>query len=960
MRKFVWEKITHKKWMCLCLLIGNILLIGVALCNPLYYHAALDRTLQSDLDKAVSSNTKYVNQISIIGQLKNNKESGLVSNVLFKGAYKDADKVCDTVEAEYGISALEKVMFTYFPGSKISDMDYAEVKDSDRFSVSHLTELKEHVDLVSGEWVSSSIDVNKPIDCVVSEHTMMSRGLMIGQKITLEQVVTAEENKPLTFKIVGIFAEKENDSYWMEDSSTYHSELFVSDEMYKYCKENVIFKGGNNILVRYHVLFDQSEMGDHNYKKLLNRANEMKSFFKGSSCTFNCGFKNTLVEYKRSRGSLRMIMMILEIPLFVLLAIFIYMVSSQMLSMEESEIAMLKSRGADRRQIISVYFMQSGILSLMAAVAGIPLSVFLSRMIGSANSFLQFVSRNNLKIRFSPDVLMFFVGAVAVSILVMVLPVIKLSRLTIVEQKQGRRKKKSSVWKRLWLDVILIAISLYGYYNFQEQKEALSMKVAEGGQMDALMLLSSSIFIMGFGLLAVRLLPKLVWVTFQLGKRFWKPELYASFLQIIRSSKKQEGIALFLVMTISLGIFNATTASTINDNQEEGIKFTRGSDIQIKEEWQSNYSNALYEHSKGSEVRITYAEQDYERYAKLSDKVDGMTRVFKNYGANVYLRSNSGTIAEDEGIDIIAIEPKSFGECCWYRNDLSKKHWYNYLNKLADNYNGILISKTMADDLDFKVGDKVDVNFQDELGRYEFEYSYGKIVGIVDYFPTMENEYAEYNKKDEVQKTNKYYMVMNFDYVMGSIKIHPYSIFIKTKDGNTDAVYDFVRGEGLKLEEFYDMPNELLISKNDPIFQATNGLLTIGFLVIMVLCVVGFLIYWILSIRSRELLFGIYRAMGLSRRELNKMLINEHIFSTLLAIVAGVFIGYYACILFVPVMEVTYLPGSRIIPLHMVFSLSNLSKLAVTVVLMVVFCIAVLMRLVSKLKIAKALKLGEE
>ena len=38
---------------------------------------------------------------------------------------------------------------------------------------------------------------------------------------------------------------------------------------------------------------------------------------------------------------------------------------------------------------------------------------------------------------------------------------------------------------------------------------------------------------------------------------------------------------------------------------------------------------------------------------------------------------------------------------------------------------------------------------------------------------------------------------------------------------------------------------ELIGKKNDPILQGTNGILTVGFVVVLLLCSVGFLIFWI-------------------------------------------------------------------------------------------------------------------
>ena len=57
--------------------------------------------------------------------------------------------------------------------------------------------------------------------------------------------------------------------------------------------------------------------------------------------------------------------------------------------------------------------------------------------------------------------------------------------------------------------------------------------------------------------------------------------------------------------------------------------------------------------------------------------------------------------------------------------------------------------------------------------------------------------------------------------------------------------------------------------------QGMNGALTLGFIIIMVMCIIGFLIYWILSIKSRTLQFGILRAMGMKFREILMMIVYE-------------------------------------------------------------------------------------
>lgn len=77
----------------------------------------------------------------------------------------------------------------------------------------------------------------------------------------------------------------------------------------------------------------------------------------------------------------------------------------------------------------------------------------------------------------------------------------------------------------------------------------------------------------------------------------------------------------------------------------------------------------------------------------------------------------------------------------------------------------------------------------------------------------------------------------------------------------------------------------------DPLLQGTNGVLTMSFIVMLVLCTAGYLIYWIMSIRAREMVFGVLRACGMHKGEIFKMLFMEQFFSGVCAVFAGIGIG---------------------------------------------------------------------
>ena len=186
-----------------------------------------------------------------------------------------------------------------------------------------------------------------------------------------------------------------------------------------------------------------------------------------------------------------------------------------------------------------------------------------------------------------------------------------------------------------------------------------------------------------------------------------------------------------------------------------------------------------------------------------------------------------------------------------------------------------------------------------------------------------------------------------------------YQVWIKAED-SSQFIYDYAEESGTQYALFQDAAAELIELKNDPIFQGTNGILTIGFICVLLLCITGFLIYWILSIQSRTLQFGIFRAMGMSMGEILTMLVNEQLFITGVSIAAGILVGILTSRLFIPLIQIAYTSADQMIPLEIVSARGDYVRLFVIIGLAILICMFILGWLISKIKISQALKLGED
>ena len=77
---------------------------------------------------------------------------------------------------------------------------------------------------------------------------------------------------------------------------------------------------------------------------------------------------------------------------------------------------------------------------------------------------------------------------------------------------------------------------------------------------------------------------------FMIGKKRWKPASYVSFMEIMKNGRKQQFIMLFLILTLSMGMFHATVARTISQNARENRNYLDGADLVLEEVWDTNAS----------------------------------------------------------------------------------------------------------------------------------------------------------------------------------------------------------------------------------------------------------------------------------------------------------------------------------------------------------------------------------
>ena len=229
----------------------------------------------------------------------------------------------------------------------------------------------------------------------------------------------------------------------------------------------------------------------------------------------------------------------------------------------------------------------------------------------------------------------------------------------------------------------------------------------------------------------------------------------------------------------------------------------------------------------------------------------------------------------------------------------------------------------------------------------------------MDYWPGFAPTKTEVAASGDIVHTNNYLIVASLAQLQLVYGTKPYEIWFNMDD-STQPLYDFLANRNVHLKAYRDVTADVIEMKNEPLFQGTNGILTANFSVVLLLCMVGFLIYWVLSIRSRELQFGIFRAMGMSMGEVLRMLLVEQVLISGTSIAIGVGVGLLVTRLYLPLIQIAYSTADQVLPLRLVTETGDYVKLFTVIGVMVVICMGVLAWLISRIRIAQALKLGED
>ena len=825
-------------------------------------------------------------------------------------------------------------------------------------SVGMVSSLEEHATLVEGNLPSAQL-VDERVEVLVNEDFANDLGLQSGEDYTIfERVKTelGEVRVEIPVRISGVWkATNPDDPFWFYSLSEFDSVLLTHPNAFT---EHILPALNNEVnLALWYLVMDGSGVKSSDVSRVIGRIfyTRQRVFNYLQGVRMDISPLEQLGAYQQKARNLSNFLYSFSVPLLGMVLSFISLVSAMAIQQRRSQIATLRSRGATAFQMMGMAAFEGSLLGLFSLLLGIPLAMAIAYSIGRTRSFLDFSANTHLSLRLPETAWQIGIVVMLFTLAAQVLPVLEASKHTIVTYKQERaRQVRPAWWQRAWLDVLLLIPTGYGIYLIKKPGGNIAGMPNDPFQNPLLMLLPA-LGIFGLTLILLRLLPRMMraiaWIT---GHTSGVGALLAA-RHLERMGSGFHAPLILLVFTLSLSTFTASMAQTLDQYLYDKNYYETGADLSLDETGEANVDLMAAAFGGGpSSAGSSSAQGQAQETELLADEPRWFFLPVSEHLKVPGIQAAARIGTTQARIDLpgrsvqgrfLGIDRVDFPQVSFWRDDFASQPLGALMNNLALTTEGALIPRSLFEEYAFRPGDAVDVTVYMLGESHKMEM---KIVGVFDLFPTW------YPNDGPLVVGNLDYLYEQFG---GEF---PYDVWVNTAPGaNYDGIVKGLEGLDIIILYWRVAEERLTTEQLRPERQGLFGLLSVGFLALAFLTVLGFFLYALFSFRSRFIELGMLRALGLSARQLVVYLAAELVFLLLMGLGVGTGLGVWASNLFIPILQMGSGPETQIPPFVIQIDWFSVFRIYILFALLFVTALGTLSALLLRMKIFQAIKLGE-
>jgi putative ABC transport system permease protein len=837
---------------------------------------------------------------------------------------------------------LETQNFRLYPAGETNYRD--ENRSLDYVSFGTTENIAEQVELVEGNYPPpADPSADSYVDVMIHEDFASEYGIQLGEYYQgYNWRLSPDDPMQITLiRVAGIWRPRNDESeYWFYRPNVFKDILLINEETYR--TRLAPYTDSEINLAVWYLVSDGSTVNTSRVDELIRRHNDTEKiadqYLPGTY--IQASPVEELRPYQRIVTVLTLTLTVFSIPIVVLLIIFLVMLVGLVVDGQRNETAVLRSRGTSPFQVVGLTTVEGIIMGVIALVVGGLLALLFTQLIGTTRSFMDFRWGHHFIVSVPPTIGSTIALAILFTILIRVVPTIGAARHTIISYKMDKsRLLQRPWWQRLGVDILLLILIGYFYYQVVQQGGLIDVEGGvrniEDAYQQPFVFLMPPLTIFALTLFLLRFLPPMLRALAWLIQWTNSVGLLIVTRQLERSPGAYYLPLILLVSTISLGIYTASFARTIDRYLYEQQYYKVSADLSVRV-FSQNPASLPGGGGGGGDAPPAYMHISEFTSMPL---VEGATRVGE-YTAKA--RLTSGSV---EG-RFVGIDRADLGPVVFWRPDFAAIRLGYLTNALALQQDAVLVLREFMETRALDIGDllELDVRSGGETFKVNFQ-----IVGALEYFPRW------YPEKDGAL------FVGNLDYLFEQAQLElAHRVIMRVEPGFDQRAFSralFDRGAaGVLIDEPVSRIDR---EQARPERQGLFGLLSIGFITSSLATMIGFLLYTIFSYRRRYVELGILRAIGLSQTSMIVSVAWELGLLIIMGLTLGFGIGLVVSALYIPYMQFVSSFEGVVPPYLVTMAWVEIAQIIALFFATFVVIMLILLVILRRMRIFQAVKLGE-
>jgi len=408
---FVLRKISYHIGKVLCLLLGSILVVGMAASIPVFSTGILQRMLTLDFESSQTANGRYPGYLSISGDFSS--FGRLEAEQYMARLREEADRLVEKMPVPPLISEEYTQVDNLYHRVEMNGSRSRSI-----LRLGAMTRFSEHIRIVKGRMYQLQ-PPDGVVEVIGTAAALEKTGTLLDHEYEVYEYRAKTGAPPLLkIRVVGIYEAADlHDLYWFRDINGFQSVLVTDPERLAGLSSTSDLLAITN--QELYSAFDYHDFRIQDAAALIQAAKSGTTFAETDkrNLRFSNTFTDVLAGYREREAELRLTLLILFVPILVMLVFYLFMVSQLILQSENPVISQLESRGASRLLVLSLYGIERLLFALVSLALGPLAGLGMVKVIGATTGFLEFANRKALPIGLDGQAMLYSLAAVVLFLL---------------------------------------------------------------------------------------------------------------------------------------------------------------------------------------------------------------------------------------------------------------------------------------------------------------------------------------------------------------------------------------------------------------------------------------------------------------------------------------------------------------------------------------------------------------